>query len=135
MIQQQIDFFELLKKNKENKPIEKETKNVDENTEEHEKQAGSKEKITKKTTSNKNKAQKTKTNEDTQKYKYPFNLYTEGRVVETNHIFETGIEYTESEITERMLQHRHYEFAGEMSYRMFEDDNTLVATARQHKKG
>ena len=34
-----------------------------------------------------------------------------------------------------MLDHRHYEFAGEMTYKMFEDDNTLVATAKQYKKG
>jgi hypothetical protein len=33
------------------------------------------------------------------------------------------------------LQHRHYEFAGTMEYSYIEDDNVLVVTGKQHRKG
>ena len=39
------------------------------------------------------------------------------------------------EITSIMLQHRHYEFAGTMEYSYIEDDNVLVVTGKQHRKG
>ena len=69
-------------------------------------------------------------------YVYPFNLYTEGHIVDiSSYGFEDGKTYTDKQISEIMLDHRHYEFAGEMTYKMFEDDNTLVATAKQYKKG
>ena len=42
---------------------------------------------------------------------------------------------TEKEITDIMLQHRHYEFAGTMEYSYIEDDNVLVVTGKQHRKG
>jgi len=70
------------------------------------------------------------------KFTYPFNFYTEGREIDiTNYGFVDGQEYAENEITKTMLDHRHYEFAGEMTYSMIKDDNMLVATAKQFKKG
>ncbi len=69
-------------------------------------------------------------------YTYPFSLYTEGRTVDiSNYGFVDGNEYTPEQICDIMLKHRHYEFAGEITFKMFDDDNTLVATAKQYKKG
>lgn len=69
-------------------------------------------------------------------YEYPFSLYTEGHTVDISEYgFIEGNRYTPKQINEIMLKHRHYEFAGEMTYKMFEDDNMLVATAKQYKKG
>lgn len=69
-------------------------------------------------------------------YKYPFNLYTEGRTVDiSDYGFEVNKMYTSKEICDIMLRHKHFEFAGEMTFKLFEDDNTLVATAKQYKKG
>lgn len=69
-------------------------------------------------------------------YVYPFSLYTEGHTVDiSNYGFEDGKIYTDKQISEIMLNHRHYEFAGEMTYSIFKDDNMLVATAKQYKKG
>lgn len=69
-------------------------------------------------------------------YEYPFSLYTEGHTVDISEYgFEDGRRYTPKQINEIMLKHRHYEFAGKMTYEMLEDDNMLVATAKQYKKG
>lgn len=69
-------------------------------------------------------------------FQYPFSLYTEGRTVDiSNYGFENNKEYTPKEICDIMLKHRHYEFASEITFKMFEDDNTLVATSKQYKKG
>lgn len=69
-------------------------------------------------------------------YEYPFSLYTEGHTVDISEYgFEEGQSYTPKQICDIMLQHRHYEFAGEMTFKMFDDDNMLVATAKQYKKG
>ncbi|WP_443655805.1 hypothetical protein [Faecalibacillus faecis] len=69
-------------------------------------------------------------------YKYPFGVYSEGRVIDvSSYGFVDGQEYTEKEITDIMLQHRHYEFAGTMEYSYIEDDNVLVVTGKQHRKG
>ena len=70
------------------------------------------------------------------KHKYPFGVYSEGRLIEgSSYGFVDGQEYTEDEITKIMLQHRHYEFAGTMEYSYIEDDNVLVVTGKQHRKG
>ncbi len=70
------------------------------------------------------------------KHKYPFGVYSEGRLIEvSSYGFVDGQEYTEDEITKIMLQHRHYEFAGTMEYNYIEDDNVLVVTGKQHRKG
>jgi type IV secretory pathway VirB10-like protein len=69
-------------------------------------------------------------------YKYPFGVYSEGRLIDvSSYGFADGQEYTEKEITDIMLQHRHYEFAGTMEYSYIEDDNVLVVTEKQHRKG
>lgn len=69
-------------------------------------------------------------------YKYPFNLYTEGHTVDiSNYGFEDNKEYTAKKICDIMLRHRHYEFASEISFKMFEEDNMLVATTKQYAKG
>ena len=67
---------------------------------------------------------------------YPFSIYSEGRLIDvSSYGFADGQEYTEKEITDIMLQHRHYEFAGAMEYSYIEDDNVLVVTGKQHRKG
>lgn len=69
-------------------------------------------------------------------YKYPFGMYTEGHQVDiSNYGFEEDKEYDADQITKIMLQHKHYEFSGQMEYNMIEEDNILVANAKQHKKG
>lgn len=69
-------------------------------------------------------------------YKYPFGVYSEGRLIDiSSYGFVDGQDYTEKEITSIMLQHRHYEFAGTMEYSYIEDDNVLVVTGKQHRKG
>ena len=67
---------------------------------------------------------------------YPFSIYSEGRIIDiSSYGFVDGQDYTEKEITSIMLQHRHYEFAGTMEYSYIEDDNVLVVTGKQHRKG
>lgn len=69
-------------------------------------------------------------------YLYPFNIYSEGCLIDIdNYGFEEGKTYKESEITKIMLAHKHYEFSGTMEYSYIEDDNVVVANAKQHKKG
>lgn len=69
-------------------------------------------------------------------YKYPFGVYSEGKLIDiSSYGFVDGQDYTEKEITDIMLQHRHYEFAGTMEYSYIEDDNVLVVTGKQHRKG
>lgn len=69
-------------------------------------------------------------------HKYPFGVYSEGRLIDvSSYGFVDGQEYAEDEITKIMLQHRHYEFAGTMEYSYIEDDNVLVVTGKQHRKG
>ena len=69
-------------------------------------------------------------------YKYPFGVYSEGRLIDiSSYGFVDGQDYTEKEITDIMLQHHHYEFAGTMEYSYIEDDNVLVVTGKQHRKG
>lgn len=69
-------------------------------------------------------------------YKYPFGIYSEGRLIDiSSYGFVDGQDYTEKEITDIMLKHRHYEFAGTMEYSYIEDDNVLVVTGKQHRKG
>lgn len=69
-------------------------------------------------------------------YKYPFGVYSEGRLIDiSSYGFVDGQDYTEKEITDIMLKQRHYEFAGTMEYSYIEDDNVLVVTGKQHRKG
>lgn len=69
-------------------------------------------------------------------YTYPFGLYTEGRMVDiSSYGFEDGQTYDDKEITKIMLNHRHYEFSGDIEYNFIQEDNVLVANLKQHKKG
>lgn len=101
---------------------EKQATEIAEESKKEEKPAG------KKTPKKKSSSEKT--------YKYPFGVYSEGRLIDvSSYGFADGQEYTEKEITDIMLQHRHYEFAGAMEYSYIEDDNVLVVTGKQHRKG
>ena len=91
-------------------------------------------KVTKKTTAKK--TDKKKEEKSKSGYTYPFGLYTEGRMVDiSSYGFEDGQTYDDKEITKIMLNHRHYEFAGDIEYNFIKDDNVLVANLKQHKKG
>lgn len=68
-------------------------------------------------------------------YKFPFGMYINGSLAEIDHIFTENKEYTAEEITKAMLEHKHYEFAGNVVYDHIEKDNVLVPTFQQHKKG
>jgi FKBP-type peptidyl-prolyl cis-trans isomerase len=101
---------------------EKQATEIAEESKKEEKPAG------KKTPKKKSSTEKT--------YKYPFGVYSEGRLIDiSSYGFVDGQDYTEKEITDIMLQHRHYEFAGTMEYSYIEDDNVLVVTGKQHRKG
>ena len=69
-------------------------------------------------------------------HKYPFGVYSEGRLIDvSSYGFVDGQDYTEKEITDIKLQHHNYEFAATMEYSYIEDDNVLVVTGKQHRKG
>lgn len=119
-----MSLWDLMDKKKEPETVEK-----TETTEKEVKKA----KETKKTT-----AKKADKKKETSKsgYTYPFGLYTEGRMVDiSSYGFEDGQTYDDKEITKIMLNHRHYEFAGDIEYNFIKDDNVLVANLKQHKKG
>ena len=69
-------------------------------------------------------------------FKYPFNIYSEGRIIDVNNYgFEDGQNYTEKQICDLMLQHKHYEFGGKLEFNFIEEDNVITINAIQHKKG
>lgn len=70
-----------------------------------------------------------------EKFKYPFTIYLAAENRDVSHIFDEGVEYSESEITKAMLEHGFYEFAGNVSYDFMESDNVIVPVFQQHKKG
>lgn len=79
---------------------------------------------------------KPKAKDKEEKYLYPFSLYTSNQTIDiSNYGFEEGKEYTGKEISDIMLQHRHWQFAGEMTYSMIKDENVLTVTEKQYKKG
>lgn len=144
-----MSLWELLNDQKEEmeeevKSKEAPTKSEKEITEnevkEETKQAKADEKL-KKTAKKTNKTTKKKAAEKKEEksksgYTYPFGLYTEGRMVDiSSYGFEDGKTYEDKEITKIMLNHRHYEFAGDIEYNFIKDDNVLVANLKQHKKG
>lgn len=129
-----MSLWELLNKPKEEKKEDKEATEKVEKEVAKEPEMTEKPKVTKKTTSKK----VTKKKEEALKngYTYPFGLYTEGRMVDISEYgFKDGQVYEDKEITEIMLSHRHYEFAGNIEYNFIKDDNVLVANLKQHKKG
>lgn len=133
--QLQLDFYAMLQESKKaEESKEKEESNPVEEVREEPKKVEEPKEKKKASTPKKNTAKKKEIKPSG--YTYPFSLYTEGRVVDiSNYGFEDDKTYSEKEITEIMLRHRHYEFSGEMTYSMIEEDNTLVATAKQYKKG
>lgn len=127
-----IDFIKMMQQEQKNTKDDKQVKK-EENVAEAKPVAPKQDKKIYSKTSNSNKP-KAATAENG--YVYPFSLYTEGHIVDiSSYGFEDGKTYTDKQISQIMLDHRHYEFAGEMTYKMFEEDNTLVATAKQYKKG
>lgn len=72
---------------------------------------------------------------DEEGYKFPFVIYLAAEKKDVSHIFEEGEIYSGEEITKAMLEHGYYEFAGQVTYDYMEDDNVLVPTFQQHKKG
>ena len=101
---------------------EKQATEIAEESKKEEKPAG------KKTPKKKSSSEKT--------YKYPFGVYSEGRLIDvSSYGFVPGKTYKEDEITKIMLQHQHYEFAGKMEYSFIKEDNVLVVSIAQHRKG
>lgn len=130
-----IDFIKMMQQEQKNTKDDKQVKK-EENVAEAKPVAQKQEKQDKKIYSKTSNSSKAKTPTTENGYVYPFSLYTEGHIVDvSNYGFEDGKTYTDKQISQIMLDHRHYEFAGEMTYKMFEEDNTLVATAKQYKKG
>lgn len=128
-----MSLWELLNDQKEEKKEDKEATEKIEKEAAKEPEVAEKPKATKKTT-----AKKADKKKETSKsgYTYPFGLYTEGRMVDiSSYGFEDGQTYDDKEITKIMLNHRHYEFAGDIEYNFIKDDNVLVANLKQHKKG
>lgn len=138
---EKIDFFALMRQTAETEePQKKEIKEVAEEvkkateTKEKEPEVVEKTKGTKKISAKK--VTKKKEEVSKSRYTYPFGLYTEGRMVDISEYgFKDGQTYEDKEITEIMLSHRHYEFAGDIEYNLIKDDNVLVANLKQHKKG
>lgn len=125
-----MSLWDLMEKKEETETIE-ETKATEKEAKET--KVIEKPKETKKTA-----AKKADKKKETSKkgYTYPFGLYTEGRMVDISEYgFEAGQIYVDAEITKIMLNHRHYEFAGDIEYNFIQDDNVLVANLKQHKKG
>lgn len=92
----------------------------------------------KKTAKKANKTTKKKADSESngKTFKYPFNIYSEGRIIDIdNYGFEEGQEYTEKQISDVMLQHKHYEFGGKLEFNFIEEDNVITVNAIQHKKG
>lgn len=134
-----MGLFDLLKEETKVEEPQKEIKNAEvvENklTEEPEKEIKKEtKKETKKTSKSKPKA-KDKEEKTEKKYKYPFQLYSNDHYYETDHIFEEGKEYTFKEIAKAMLEHKKYEFDGELVEAYIEEDNVLTFTQKQYKKG
>lgn len=76
-----------------------------------------------------------KENDSSKKYTAPFHVYFSGSNHDENGMFEDGKQYTGAEITKIMLQHRFFEFSGEVGYDYDSDSNTVIAMFVQHKKG
>ena len=126
---EQIDFFQMMKQQQEEKEVKEEPKPQ---KVEKPKNEEPKEKPKEKAKPTKKEAKKDK--EST--YTYPFSIYSEGRIVDiSSYGFIDGKEYKEDEITKIMLEHRHYEFAGKMEYNFIKVDNVLVVNGVQHRKG
>lgn len=135
---EKIDFFALMRQTAETEePQKKEIKDaeiVEKETAVNEPEKEVKKEIKKET--KKTSKSKPKAKDKEEKYLYPFSLYTSNQTIDiSNYGFEEGKEYTGKEISDIMLQHRHWQFAGEMTYSMIKDENVLTVTEKQYKKG
>ena len=135
----EFNLFSLIEEENKEEPAkakEKETA-VESKVKEEAKQAKADEKP-KKTAKKANKTTKKKADSESNgiTFKYPFNIYSEGRIIDIdNYGFEEGQEYTEKQISDVMLQHKHYEFGGKLEFNFIEEDNVITVNAIQHKKG
>lgn len=135
----EFNLFSLIEEENKEEPAKAEEKETAEESEvkEETKQTKADEKP-KKTAKKTNKTTKKKADgeSNSKTFKYPFNIYSEGRIIDIdNYGFEDGQEYTEKQISDVMLQHKHYEFGGKLEFNFIEEDNVITVNAIQHKKG
>lgn len=126
-----MGLFDLLKEEEKVDELQEEVKDA-EVVEKEELPAKEPKKEVKKGTK---KTAKSKAASNERKYLYPFQLYSNDHYYETDHIFEEGKEYTFKEIAKAMLEHKKYEFDGELVEAYIEEDNVLTFTQKQYKKG
>lgn len=69
------------------------------------------------------------------KYTFPFILWMDRQQQDVSHIFEVGKEYSESEISNHMLEHGDYDFGGKVNYDYLPDKNVLAVSFQKHSKG
>ena len=69
------------------------------------------------------------------KYTFPFILWMDRQQQDVSHIFEVGKEYSESEISNLMLEHGDYDFGGKVNYDYLPDKNVLAVSFQKHSKG
>lgn len=138
---EKIDFFALMRQTAETEePQKKEIKDAEiveeQSVEKPKKEIKEEPKKEVKKKTEKTSKSKPKAKDKEEKYLYPFSLYTSNQTIDiSNYGFEEGKEYTGKEISDIMLQHRHWQFAGEMTYSMIKDENVLTVTEKQYKKG
>lgn len=81
------------------------------------------------------KAKETKKGTAGKKYTFPFILWMDRQQQDVSHIFEVGKEYSESEISNLMLEHGDYDFGGKVNYDYLPDKNVLAVSFQKHSKG
>lgn len=81
------------------------------------------------------KVKETKKGAAGKKYTFPFILWMDRQQQDVSHIFEVGKEYSESEISNLMLEHGDYDFGGKVNYDYLPDKNVLAVSFQKHSKG
>ena len=81
------------------------------------------------------KAKETKKVASGKRYTFPFILWMDRQQQDVSHIFEVGKEYSESEISNLMLEHGDYDFGGKVNYDYLPDKNVLAVSFQKHSKG
>lgn len=81
------------------------------------------------------KAKETKKGASGKRYTFPFILWMDRQQQDVSHIFEVGKEYSESEISNLMLEHGDYDFGGKVNYDYLPDKNVLAVSFQKHSKG
>lgn len=78
-----------------------------------------------------------KKKETKNKYMFPFGIFSEGKEIDvSNYGFVEQKEYTEDEICEIMLTHRHYEFSAEHKFfKYIKESNLVYYSGSDFKKG